>query len=132
MTLVLLIACITVTILTAIIDMLCCTCAISYQILNSDNISLIHELNLNSENSFCQEEGVFRLTSTIKKLKLYQGKYKLNVYFADSFTKQRIDTVIEKCNFEIINTNKRVYYWEQGTAQYKENNTGWKVIKIEN
>jgi lipopolysaccharide transport system ATP-binding protein len=103
--------------------------AVSYQILNSDNIPLVHELNLNSENEFCNERGVFRLTSTISKLKLYQGNYKLNVYFADNFTKKRIDTVVELCDFEIINTNKRTYYWQKGTAQYKENNTNWKVEK---
>ena len=104
--------------------------AVSYQILNSDNIPLVHELNLNSENEFCNERGVFRLTSTISKLKLYQGNYKLNVYFSDNFTKKRIDTVVELCDFEIINTNKRTYYWQKNTAQYKENDTVWKIEKI--
>ena len=104
--------------------------AVSYQILNNDNISLVHELNLNSENEFCQEKGIFKLTSTIKKPKLYQGLYKLNVYFADNFTKSSIDTMMEKCNFEIINTNKRTYYWQNGTAQYKENDTNWEIMKI--
>lgn len=104
--------------------------AVSYHILNSDNIPLVHELNLNSENEFCQEKGIYKLSSTIKNLKLYQGEYKLNVYFADNFTKSRIDTITEKCNFRIINTNKRAYYWQNGTAQYKENDTRWEIVKL--
>jgi lipopolysaccharide transport system ATP-binding protein len=43
--------------------------AISYQILNSENISIIHELILGMETEFCNKEGVFILTSTIKKNK---------------------------------------------------------------
>jgi lipopolysaccharide transport system ATP-binding protein len=101
--------------------------AVSYQILNNDNIPLIHELNLNSENVFCEKRGVYRLISTIRNLKLYQGEYKLNVYFADNFTKTRLDVQMEVCKFEIINANKRTYYWQKGTAQYKEDNTNWEV-----
>jgi len=104
--------------------------AISFQILNRDNIPVLHELNLNSENEFCQERGSFRLTSLIKNIKLYQGQYKLNVYFADNFSKNKLDTVIENCSFEIINENKRPYYWQMGSAIYKENNTKWEISKI--
>ena len=104
--------------------------AISYQILNIDNNPIIHELNLNSENEFCQEKGYYVLTSKIKKIKLYQGKYRVNVYFADNFTKKKIDTFIEECGFEIINENKRPYYWQLGSAVYKEDNTNWKVERI--
>ncbi|MGY5847672.1 ABC transporter ATP-binding protein [Salegentibacter sp. HM20] len=104
--------------------------AISYQILNNDNVPLIHELNLNNENKFCQEKGIYCLTSTISKLKLYQGHYKLNVYLADRKTKKKLDAVIEKCSFEIINTKFRSYYWENGSALYKEDNTHWEISKL--
>jgi len=103
--------------------------AVSYQILNSDNIPLIHELNLNSENEFCQEQGNFSLTSIIKNLKLYQGIYKLNVYLADN-TKNKLDSVIEKCHFEIVNTHVRPFYWQDGSALYKENRTHWEINKL--
>lgn len=101
--------------------------AVSYQILNSDNVALIHELNLNNENRFGNKVGVYTLISTIQNLKLYQGEYKLNVFFADNFTKMRLDTQIEICDFDIINANKRDYYWQKGTAQYKEDNTKWEI-----
>ncbi len=105
--------------------------AVSFQILNRDNIPVLHELNLNSENEFCQERGSYRLTSVIKNIKLYQGQYKLNIYFADNFSKIKLDAVIENCSFEIINENKRPYYWEVGSAIYKENNTKWEICKID-
>ena len=104
--------------------------AVSYQILNRDNIPLIHELILNNEKEFCQVKGTYKLISKISNLKLYQGLYKLNIYFADNFAKNKLDSVIEECNFEIINKNRRPYYWQGGSAVYKENNTEWEIIKI--
>tara|TARA_R110001583_G_scaffold162719_1_gene315000 strand:- start:55048 stop:56322 length:1275 start_codon:yes stop_codon:yes gene_type:complete len=103
--------------------------AVSYQILNRDNIPIIHELLLNQENEFCQEKGYYTLISKIKNIKLYQGIYKLNIHFADNFTKVKLDSVIEQCSFEIINKNKRPYYWQDGSAVYKENDTEWEIIK---
>jgi len=103
--------------------------ALSYQILNRDNIPLIHELILNSENEFCQTKGTYLLTSKINNIKLYQGLYKLNIHFADNFSKNKLDSVTEQCSFEIINENKRPYYWQDGSAVYKENNTEWKIFK---
>ncbi|WP_026839475.1 polysaccharide ABC transporter ATP-binding protein [Gillisia sp. JM1] len=105
--------------------------AVSYQILNSDNIPLIHELILNEENTFCQEKGNYCLTSKIKNLKLYQGVYKLNVFFADNFSKNRLDAVTEECKFEIINMKKRPYYWHNGSAIYKESETSWNISKTD-
>lgn len=104
--------------------------AVSFQILNRDNIPIIHELILNQELEFCQEEGDYILTSTIRKLKLYQGNYKLNIHFADNFSKIKYDNLTEVCDFEIINTNKRPYYWQLGSAIYKENETSWAVKNI--
>ena len=94
------------------------------------NWKIIELDDLNEEIEFGQEKGIFRLTSVIKGLKLYEGDYKLNVYFSDNFSKIRIDTVTEQCNFKIINTNKRTYYWHRGSAQYKEENTFWNVMKL--
>lgn len=105
--------------------------AVSYQILNRNSVPVVHELILNSEMEFCQERGIFRLISTIKKIKLYQGQYKVNVFFADNFSKERLDTLIESCSFEIINPNKRPYYWQPGSAIYKEGETGWEINKID-
>ncbi|WP_346883654.1 ABC transporter ATP-binding protein [uncultured Algibacter sp.] len=104
--------------------------AVSYQIINNDNQPIVHELILNSEQKFCQTPGIYVLKSTIKNIKLYQGVYKLNVFFADNFSKTRFNGLFEICSFEIINTNKRDYYWKTGSAIYKENDTCWNIKKI--
>ncbi|WP_372937972.1 polysaccharide ABC transporter ATP-binding protein [Seonamhaeicola sp.] len=101
--------------------------AVSYQILNFDNIPVIHELILSQEVEFGKKKGFFKLTSKIRKIKLYQGVYKLNVYFADNYTKVKLDEKIEVCYFDIINKNKRPYYWQAGSAIYKEDHTSWQL-----
>lgn len=105
--------------------------AVSYQILNSDNIPLLHELLLNEDQTFCQEKGVYKLASIIEDIKLFAGDYKLNVYFADNFSKVTYDRLFEICHFEIINSHKRPYYWSRGSAVYKENKTYWEVSKTD-
>ncbi len=105
--------------------------AVSYQILNNENIPLVHELLMSTEQEFGKKEGRYKLTSKIEKLKLYQGVYKLNIHFADNFTKNKYDALIEVCLFEIINENKRPYYWQQGSAVYKEDKTSWELAHTE-
>ncbi|MBO3099919.1 ABC transporter ATP-binding protein [Gelidibacter pelagius] len=99
--------------------------AVSYQIINNDNLPIIHELILNTEEAFGEEKGIYRLTSVIRGLKLYEGEYRLNVFFADNFSKKAFDRLFEVCHFEIINSDKRPYYWQKGSAVYKENDTEW-------
>ncbi|WP_338359088.1 ABC transporter ATP-binding protein [Yeosuana marina] len=105
--------------------------AVSYQIINNDGLPLIHELILNEEQEFCQRQGTYLLISIVKNIKLYQGDYRLNVFFADNFSKITYHKLIEICDFEIINTNKRPYYWQKGSAIYKEYDTTWQVKKID-
>jgi lipopolysaccharide transport system ATP-binding protein len=105
--------------------------AISYQIINNDNIPIIHELVLSTEQAFGEEKGVYILTSSIINLKLYEGEYGLNVFFADNFSKNTYDRLFEVCHFEIINSDKRSYYWQKGSAIYKENNTEWFITAID-
>ncbi|MCF1191243.1 ABC transporter ATP-binding protein [Mangrovimonas sp. AS39] len=105
--------------------------AVSYQIINNDNIPLIHELVLYNEQNFGENNGVYKLSSLIKNIKLYEGEYGLNVFFADNFSKITYDRLFEVCHFEIINSDKRPYYWQKGSAIYKENDTEWFIYKID-
>jgi len=104
--------------------------AISYQIVNSDNIPIVHELILSSEKPFSKGVGMYKLTSKIDSLKLYQGDYYLNIYFSDSFTKKVYSRLSDICHFQIINSNIREHYWQDGSAIYKENSTSWLINKI--
>lgn len=101
--------------------------AVSYQIIDNENRPLIHELVLSNEQEFGKKEGSYILTSEISNLKLYEGEYRLNVFFADNFTKNTYERLFEICHFEIINSFKRPYYWQKGSAIYKENKTCWVI-----
>ena len=105
--------------------------AISYQIVSIDDEPILHELNLYKENKFGEEIGTYELISEIKQLSLYPGIYKLNVFFADNFLKKKFDQVLNACSFEIILKEKRDYYFDKGSAIYKEQNTLWKIKKID-
>lgn len=105
--------------------------AVSYQIVSVNDEPIVHELNLHKENKFCEETGTYELISEIRQLSLYPGIYKLNVFFADNFLKKKFDQVLNACSFEIILNEKRDYYYEKGSAIYKEQNSSWKIKKTD-
>jgi len=95
--------------------------AISYQIFNSNDIPVLHILNLNSEINFGQEPGVYNLSSIIPNLKLYPDNYYLKVHFADHFYKRKYETLERVCPFEIKYFGEsRDYYWNNKNAVYVE------------
>jgi lipopolysaccharide transport system ATP-binding protein len=101
--------------------------ALSYQIVDFMDNNIIHELLLNKENEFGTVQGRTAIISKLNTLSLYPGNYKLNVFFADNGLKINYNKLIEVCGFEIIQTQKRDYYWEKGSAIYKEINTEWQI-----
>lgn len=101
--------------------------AISYQIFNSNNVPVLHVLNLNSEQSFCTNKGTYVLESSIGRAKLYPDDYYLVVHFADNFSKKKFQTLEGVCPFEVkVFENLRDYYWGKGNAVYVEDNN-WRV-----
>ncbi|WP_026957154.1 polysaccharide ABC transporter ATP-binding protein [Algoriphagus vanfongensis] len=104
--------------------------AISYQIINSENVSVIHILNLSSEIPFLMESGSYRLVSKIPKLSLYPDKYRLKVHFADNFLKSKFQTIEDVCPFEVqLKDELREYYWYKGHATFVPQSE-WCVNKI--
>lgn len=102
--------------------------AISYQICDEYENAIIHELFLASEMNYDPNEKQLVILSTIKKLKLYPGSYSLKIHFADNFTKTKIDTVSNICNFKVEVMGKlRDYYWQPGAAKYVVDGE-WNVI----
>ena len=102
--------------------------ALSYQIVDNEGKNVIHELLLNDEQQFGNNKGEVTIISQIKKLSLYPGNYKLNVFFADNSLKVNYTRLFEICGFEILQNQQRDYYWQKGSAIYKENNTNWEVL----
>ncbi len=99
-------------------------------VVSVNDIPIVHELNLFKENAFCEESGEYEIKSKISALGLYPGVYKINVFFADNFLKQKFDSIMSACSFEIILDQKRDYYYQTGSAIYKEQNTSWEIKKI--
>jgi lipopolysaccharide transport system ATP-binding protein len=105
--------------------------AISYQIINSNQQSVLHILNLNSEVPFCQKRGTYVLKSIIPKCTLYPDNYHLKVHFADQTTKNKFETIDEICQFEVkVFSELRDFYWYPSHAVYVEDNH-WIIDSIE-
>lgn len=103
--------------------------AISYQIVNSRNIPVLHILNLSEEIPFCKEPGKYIIKSTIPKIHLYPDNYRLIVHFADNKTKTKYETLIDIVSFEVkVFGNLRDYYWYPNNATYVENSF-WNIEK---
>lgn len=101
--------------------------ALSYQIMNQQDIPVIHILNLNEEISFCQEKGLFALKSTIPNCRLYPGQYYLKVHFADKKSKEKYETLEFVCHFEVkVIGEMRDFYWYKNHAVYLEDNY-WEI-----
>jgi len=106
--------------------------ALSFQIVNSNDVPVLHILNLYEEIRFCYEEGFFELISNFPSLKLYPDSYYLIVHFADKSFKTKFETLNCICKFEVVNMNQlRDYYWYPKHAIYIEDNY-WNIKKIEN
>lgn len=104
--------------------------AISYQIINSSNMPVLHILNLNEEIPFCKEPGKYILKSVIPKVHLYPDNYRLIVHFADNKTKVKYETITDIVNFEVkVFGELRDYYWYPNQAAYTEDNE-WQIEYI--
>lgn len=104
--------------------------AISYQIINSENIPILHVLNLSSEVDFLKEPGAFKLVSKLPNVQLYPDRYRVNVHLADNYFKVKFQTLVDICPFEIqLKEKLREYYWYQGHATYVAPNE-WTSNKI--
>ncbi len=103
--------------------------AISYQIINSSNIPVLHILNLSEEIPFCKEKGTYILKSVIPNARLYPDEYRLVVYLADRITKTRFEKIEDVVSFEVkVFGQVRDYYWYPKHAVYIEDNV-WYVDK---
>ncbi|MEB2782425.1 ABC transporter ATP-binding protein [Algoriphagus sp. C2-6-M1] len=93
--------------------------AISYQIFDEYENAIIHELFIASERNLVFSDTQLTIISKINNLKLYPGSYSLKIHYADNFTKVKIDTVSNVCNFKVeVMGVLRDYYWQLGAAKY--------------
>ncbi|MDD5596670.1 MAG: polysaccharide ABC transporter ATP-binding protein [Victivallaceae bacterium] len=97
--------------------------AISYQIIDSSGKTLIYNLLHSSEQEFCHIPGEFTVESVIPVLHLYPNSYFINVFFANSDIRVRLDKLLNCCHFTVpFPEETRTYYWRKDDAVYIEKN----------
>lgn len=102
--------------------------AISYQIIDMNDLPLIHNLITYQDTEFATKPGRTILKNVIKKLKLYPGRYSLTLHFANAATKQKLETISNVCQFQVFQDNEiKDYYWQEGSAKFIQEND-WQVI----
>lgn len=104
--------------------------ALSFQIVNSSEVPVLHVLNLESEVSFCRVAGKHKLSCIIPNLKLYPDKYKIIVHFANNRTKEKYSTIENVCFFNVeVFGEMRDFYWKPKNAVYVEE-VIWKKVNV--
>lgn len=104
--------------------------ALSFQIVNNQNVPVVHILNLNNEVSFCQEAGITILSCKIPRLRLYPGLYSFNVNFNEGLGRSSAEPLRNVCVFEVMRDQNRDLYWYENAATYVED-CNWKLEKYE-
>ena len=93
----------------------------SFQIINSSKTKVLHVLNTNYEQTFCQGTGVHKFSCLFPNLKLYPDNYSLIIHFSDHNTRVKFERIEDVCPFEVqLRGELRQYYWRSGEAIYVE------------
>lgn len=95
---------------------------ISFQVLNTKNIPVVHTWLFNSENplfDFTTDELV--LKCSIDTFRLYMGKYNCTIVLASYSGREVIEVIENICPFEVVmHEKKRDYEWQPNTCTYLE------------
>ncbi|MEZ5384379.1 MAG: ABC transporter ATP-binding protein [Prosthecobacter sp.] len=99
----------------------------SFQILDSLQQPVVHAWVYDSETPMLRSYGVFNLECTLPEPRLYMGKYTINTYLADAFSKSTIESVESICPFEVVmHGMHRDRPWKDGACKYLET-WDWKI-----
>lgn len=104
---------------------------LSFQIVDSKERNFSHIHLSDTEHPFCREAGLFKLSCTVPKLRLYMGDYSLKVYFSDSRGQEMYETLGNICPFKVtmFNTLRPEYPWQPDACAYVEESS-WIIQKI--
>lgn len=94
--------------------------SLSFQLVNSQNVPVVHVLNLNTEVPFCQETGTTKLSCKMPNLRLYPGLYSLTLNFNKGWGQVNDGPLKNICVFEVIRNQNRDLYWYENAATYLE------------
>jgi lipopolysaccharide transport system ATP-binding protein len=101
--------------------------SLSFQIINKNDVPIVHLWTFDSERNMCRDSGVWRLTCKIPKLRLYMGDYSLNVYFTGPPGGERFDILERVCPFKVeMFKMQREFQFRPDTCAYIEDSE-WKI-----
>jgi lipopolysaccharide transport system ATP-binding protein len=102
---------------------------LSFQIINSADLPVIHLWTFDAERSMCRENGFWKLKCEIPRSRLYMGDYTIKVYFTGPPGGDVYDIVEGICPFRVemfkINRN---FEFQANTCTYIED-AEWKIEK---
>lgn len=95
--------------------------SLSFQILNNQDVPIIHLWSFDSERPMCGEPGFYALDCRIEKLRLYMGEYTLKVHFSGPPMTEKFETLENVCPFTVEMYNSyREFEFVPGTCTYVE------------
>lgn len=100
---------------------------LSVQILDFKERGCVHISTNSREIDLCRKPGLQKIVCTFPKLRLYMGRYHLNVYLAGPPGERIYDVVKNVCPFEVIIIGKEYdYKWTPEICSYFED-VNWKI-----
>jgi lipopolysaccharide transport system ATP-binding protein len=105
---------------------------LSFHIIDGRSSSIVHSWVFDKDIAFCREKGVFELECEIDKLRLYMGKYSLNVYLSEPPGGKVFEQLEYICPFEVkmFKNTRTLFDWKDGACAYLED-FHWNVRRIE-
>jgi lipopolysaccharide transport system ATP-binding protein len=98
--------------------------AIAIQIRDIKNRNIIHLSAVDSEEPICRKQGTNKIVFSIPDLKLYSGKYIIDVHMSQRPSLHKYETIKDICPFEVVLYNKQHNYkWQEEMCTYLEDYT---------
>ncbi|MEM5871828.1 MAG: Wzt carbohydrate-binding domain-containing protein, partial [Candidatus Aenigmatarchaeota archaeon] len=104
--------------------------SLSFIIKDEYGNNIVHLWLLNSEKPICTKKGITHVRCVIENIRLYMGRYSIDVFFGCALSKLLYDVVEGVCLFEVIMDRYREYEWQPNTCKYVED-CYWELCKEE-
>ena len=104
---------------------------LSFQILRSDNVPIIHNWIFDEEQPFLREKGMYKVRCLLPECELYLGDYFLKAYFTDASGRETFSVLENVCHFsvEMLNKQRASFPFKHGDCTYL-NEFDWEVTRI--
>jgi lipopolysaccharide transport system ATP-binding protein len=98
--------------------------AIAVQIKDFKNRNVLHLSAIDHDKPICRKKGLNKIEFVIPALKMYSGKYMIDVHMSQRPSLYKYETIKDICPFEVVLYEKKHgYKWEDGMCAYLEDYT---------